>query len=193
MSQDYALFCIGVISQKADIVLVLGASDPEKLETTKNLATKIIDMIPSKDTRFAIVQYWQYGMVISEFIQSDNKPVVLERIRGRVKYIKGSNVHSGLLEADNLLQNAGRPDAQQKIVLFTSGRAINTRTQLKNVGNSLRDKNVKVIVVTVGDDVDSRVTGTAGTEEDVVSVLPSDDEEQQAKKATENLLKGRVK
>ena len=150
-------------------------------------------MIPTKDTRFAIVQYWQFGMVISEFIQSDNKPVILERIRGRVKYIKGSNVQSGLLEADNLLRNTGRPDAEQKIVLFTSGRASSTRTQLKNVGNSLRDKNVKVIVVTVGDDVDSRVTDTAGTDEDVVSVLPTDDEEQEAKKAVENLLKGRLK
>ena len=76
-------FCIGVTAQKADIVLVLGASDEDKLETAKNLATKIIDMIPTKDTRFAIVQYWQFGMVISEFIQSDNKPVILERIRGR--------------------------------------------------------------------------------------------------------------
>ena len=150
-------------------------------------------MIPTKDTRFAIVQYWQFGMVISEFIQSDNKPVILERVRGRVKYIKGSNVQSGLLEADSLLRNTGRPDAEQKIVLFTSGRASSTRTQLKNVGNSLRDKNVKVIVVTVGDDVDSRVTDTAGTDEDVVSVLPTDDEEQEAKKAVENLLKGRLK
>ena len=64
---------------------------------------------------------------------------------------------------------------------------------MKNVGNSLRDKNVKVIVVTVGDDVDSRVTDTAGTDEDVVSVLPTDDEEQEAKKAVENILKGRFK
>ena len=186
-------FCIAATSQKTDVVLVLGASDPEKLETTKNLAMKIIDMIPTKDTRFAIVQYGQSGMVISEFIQSDNKPVILERIRGRVKYVSGSNVHSGILEADRLLQNAGRPDAKQKIVLFTSGPASSSRTQLKNVGNSLRDKDVKVIVVTVGDDVDSRVIGTAGTDEDVVNVLPTEDEEDKAKVVIENVLKGELK
>ena len=182
---------VGVTARKADIVLVLGASDPEKLETTKNLAMKIVDMTPTKGTRFAIVQYSQFGKVLSEFIQSDNKPTILERIRGRVKYIKGSNVNSGLQEAGSLLENAGRPDAQQKIVLFTSGRASSSRTQLINVGNALRNKNVKVVVITVGDDVDSRVTGTAGTEEDVVSVSPSEKEEEEAKKATENLLKGK--
>ena len=188
----YSRFCIAATSQKTDVVLVLGASDPEKLETTKNLAMKIIDMIPTKDTRFAIVQYGQSGMVISEFIQSDNKPVILERIRGRVKYVSGSNVHSGILEADRLLQNAGRPDAKQKIVLFTSGPASSSRTQLKNVGNSLRDKDVKVIVVTVGHDVDSRVIGTAGTDEDVVNVLPTEDEEDKAKVVIENVLKGKL-
>ena len=178
--------------EKADIVLVLGASDPAKLETTKNLAMKIIDMIPTKDTRFAIVQYGQSGMVISEFLQFENKPVVLERIRGRVKYVKGSNVHSGMLQANILLQNAGRPDAKQKIVLFTSGPASSSGMQLQNVGNSLRDKDVKVIVVTVGDNVDPRVISTAGTDDDVVNVLPTDDEEDKAKVITEIVLKGEL-
>ena len=153
---------------------------------------KIIDMIPAKGTRVAIVQYGQTGMVKSEFIQSSDKPVILERIRGRVKYVRGSNVHSGMSEAENLLQNAGRPDAKQKIVLFTSGPASSSGTQLRNVGNSLRNKNVKVIVVTVGDNVDRRVVDIAGTDEDVVNVLPTDDEEDKTKVVTENILKGKL-
>lgn len=164
------------------------------LETTKNLAIKVIDTIPSKDARYAVVQYGQFGMVISEFIQSDNKPVVLERIRGRVNYIKGSNVNSGLLEADSLLQNSGRPDAKQKIVLFTSGPASSSTAQLKNIGNAFRNKDVKVIVVTVGDNVDQRVVNTAGTDKDVVNISPTDDdEEDKAKEVTEIILKGEIK
>jgi hypothetical protein len=152
---------------------------------------KIVDMIPVKGSRFAIVQYGQSGMVLSQFIPSDNKPAILERIRGRVRYVRGSNVHSGMSVAENLLQIAGRPDAKQKIVLFTSGPASSSGTQLRNVGNSLRDKNVKVIVVTVGDNVDRRVVDTAGTDEDVANVLPADDEDDKAKVVTVIVLKGK--
>ena len=180
-------FSLAVSDQK-DIVFVFGSSETEKLETAKDMAMKIIDMTPAKGTRFAIVQYGQSGMVISEFVES--KPVILERIRGRVKYVRGSNVHSGLVEADILLQNAGRPNANQKVILFTSGSTSSSRTRLQNIGDSLRDKNVKIIVVTVGDNVDPKVTGTAGTNKDIVNVQPSDDQEEKAKKVTENVLKG---
>lgn len=150
-------------------------------------------MIPTKDTRFAVVQYGSSAMVISEFLHSGEKPVLFERIRGRVKYVRGSNVNSGMLQAESLLQNSGRSDAKEKIVLFTSGPASSGTSQLRNIGESLRDKNVKVVVVTVGNNIDQRVVSTAGTDSDVVNVFPSDDEDNKVKAITQVVLKGGMK
>lgn len=169
---------------------MLGASDPTSMEMTKSLAMKVVHMTPMKDSRFAIVQYDETGKLVSEFVQSDDKPVVLERIRSRVKYAQGSNVVSGMLAATSVLKNSGRPDAKRKIILFTSGRATSTDMQLQSYGDSLRDQDVKVIVVAVGDDVDPRVTKTAGTDEDVVQILPLDDTDVKARETIEIVLKG---
>lgn len=175
-----------------DIVFVLGASDRKKMETAKNLATKIVDLVHINNSRFAIVRYEQTSTLVSGFANSDNKPTLMEKIRRVVWNNRGTGVDRGIMQGQDLLKRTGRDDAKQLIVVFASGRASASESQLRNLGNKLRSENVKVIVVTIGDDVEQKVKVVAGTGDDEVDVDSTKDDDTNSKMVTKKIFKGNV-
>ena len=135
---------------------MMGSSDPDGKATLTKEKILVNDMI--EEPRDAFVKY---GVV--ELDKNGTVKVPLggyedeENLKKNVKKLpfkERKSLHEGIKSAEKEFDKNGRPKARKIMIVFIDGNDDSTKDQLEKVSKPLKKKNVKIIPVVMGENVD---------------------------------------
>jgi hypothetical protein len=176
-----------------DLVFVFGATEPtasSRFEKEKEIAKQMVDNEKEKDILYGTIVYGQNALVKSTFKEMPEKLKVKKFIDTLSWENDGENLNQALEETDKLFREHGRPNARKITVVFVTGRADATTTELKKAAKKLNDDEVKIIVVKLGTDPDDGQLVAITPKKNIVKVNESDSPEKPAELVDDQRMKG---
>jgi hypothetical protein len=176
-----------------DLVFVFGATEPTapiRFEKEKEIAKEMIDNEKEKDILYGIIVYGNGASVESKFKDMPERTKVKTFIDTLSWEDDGDKLDQALEETDDLFKKHGRPKARKITVVFVTGRADATTSELKRAAKKLNDKEVKVIVVKLGTDPDDKQLEVITPKKNIVKVKEGDDPKKSAELVDDERMKG---
>jgi hypothetical protein len=176
-----------------DIVFVFGATEPNapiRFDKEKEIAKEMIDNEKEKDILYGTIVYGIDASVKSKFKDMPEKTKVKKFIDTLSWEDDGDKLDKALVETDKLFEEYGRPEARKITVVFVTGRADATTSELKRAAKKLNDKEVKIIVIKLGTDPDDKQLDIVTPKKNIVKVKEGDDPEKSAELVDDQKMKG---
>ena len=159
-------------------------------EKEKEIAKKMIDEEKEKDTLFGTIVYGKDVSLKLKFKDIPNKEEVKAFIDRLSWESDGKKLDHALLETDKLFKEHGRPKARKITVVFVTGNADATTSELKKAAKKLNDNEVKIIVVKMGTEPDEKQLVAITPKKNIVKVNDSNSPEKSTKMVDEQRMKG---
>jgi hypothetical protein len=140
-----------------DLVFAFGSTGEDAkplFEKEKQAAKIMIDNEKDKDILYSTIVYGRDASLKSKFNDLPDKGKVKEFIDTLAWTDEGKKLDHALVETDKVFKEHGRPKARKITVVFVTGKADATTTELKKAAKKLNDNEVKIIVVKLGTDPD---------------------------------------
>ena len=176
-----------------DLVFVFGAMDPTasiRFEKEKEIAKEMIDNEKEKDILYGTIVYGQDASVKSTFKEMPEKIKVKKFIDTLSWENDGEQLDEALQETDKLFKEHGRPNSRKITVVFVTGNADATTSELKKAAKKLNDNQVKIVVVKLGTDPDEQQLVAITPKKNIVRVNESDSPEKSAELVDDQRMKG---
>ena len=142
-----------------DLVFAFGSTGRDAIplfEKEKEAAKVMIDNEKVKDILYATIVYGKDALLKSKFNDMPDKSKVKEFIDTLTWKDEGKKLDHALSEADKVFKESGRPKARKIAVVFVTGTADATTSELKKAAKKLNDNDVKIVVVKLGTDPDDK-------------------------------------
>lgn len=159
----------------------------------KDTMKYIVDTHGQKRLHFAFIVFGDSPTTLLNF--GKNVPTDAEILRTiqRIRRSVGTpDMAKGLEEAKSVfLKSGSRPDAEKVLVLMVDRKSVNTPNELKKKAEELQGRDIKVIPVLVGSEVDPR-EGPALTPDkgDIIKARKNDKPQNVGQQIIEVALKG---
>ena len=154
-----------------DLVFAFGSTGEDAIplfQKEKEAAKTMIDNEKEKDILYSTIVYGRDALLKSKFNDLPDKAEVKEFIDTLEWPDKGNKLDHALVEADKVFKEHGRPKARKITVVFVTGEADATTSELKKAAKKLNDNQVKIIVVKLGTDPDDTRLTTITPEKNIV-------------------------
>ena len=171
----------------------MGSADPNAEDTLameKMVVNDIIEKPKNAFVQYGVVEFDKPGSVKVPLGDYEDEKDLKEQVN-KLPLKESKDLDQGIKTAGEELEKKGRPKARKIIVVFIDGNDDSTMEELKKVAEPLKKKNVKIIPVLLGDNVD---------EEKVKPLLPKKkkpkkgkDPEKLAEEIAEEALNGKIK
>ena len=151
-----AILFLGLPNKLLDVMFVMGSAEPnsEKMWMKEKFIVKDIVEKPTNDfVKYGVVQFDKSGSVkipLGEYTDENE-------LKGQVDKLplkNGKALDEGIKSAGEEFDKNGRPKARKIMVVFIDGNDDSTKDQLDKVAKPLKKKNVKIIPVVLGENVD---------------------------------------
>ena len=150
----------------------------------------MIDNGKDKDILYATIVYGRNASVKSKFKDIPEKVKVKKFIDSLAWEDAGKQLDEALEETNKLFKEHGRPKSRKITVVFVTGTADATTSELKKAAKKLNDNEVKIIVVKMGTDPDDKQLEVITPKKNIVKVNESDEPEKSAKMVDDERMKG---
>ena len=150
----------------------------------------MIDNGKDKDILYATIVYGRNASVGSKFKDIPEKVKVKKLIHSLAWEDAGKQLDEALEETNKLFKEHGRPKSRKITVVFVTGTADATTSELKKAAKKLNDNEVKIIVVKMGTDPDDKQLEVITPKKNIVKVNESDEPEKSAKMVDDERMKG---
>ena len=177
-----------------DLVFAFGSTGRDSIplfEKEKEAAKVMIDNEKEKDILYATIVYGSDASLKSKFHDMPDKISVKEFIDTLTWKDEGKKLDHALVEADKVFTEHGRPKARKITVVFVTGTADATTSELKKAAKKLNDNGVKIIVVKMGTDPDDKQLEAITPEKNIVKKKKTVKPEELAQFIEEQVKKGR--
>ena len=158
----------------------------------KAIAKRMVDNEKQKDILYGTIIYGSDASVKSKFNDFLDKTEVKNFIDTLSWEDDGQRLDQALVETNELFKEYGRPKARKITVVFVTGEADATTSELKRAAKKLNDNQVKIIVVKLGTDLDDEQLEVVTPKKNIVSVNESDDHSKSAEIVDEKKMGGRI-
>ena len=187
------LFTLGEEPNAIDVVFLLGASNPGArlhLSNAKQLVEEIVQRNNTPVSRFAIVQYENTANVRSSLNEYTNIQTFIDSLNSLYWRGDASDLQSGLEKVQKLFENEGRPKARKILVIFSDGKIPISVEDIETSKKPLEEKGVKIISVTVGDNVDEDKLNALASKNETIQHRDENERDDTADKIRQEILKG---
>ena len=177
--------------EMVDLVFAFGSTGRDAIalfEKEKEAAKVMIEKEKVKDILYSTIVYGRGASTKSIFNMSDT---VKEFIDTLTWEDEGEKLDHALVEADKVFKEHGRPKSRKITVVFVTGKADATTTELKRAAKKLNDNGVKIIVVKLGTDPDDKQLKAITPEKNIVKKKRPIKPEELAELIEEQVKKGR--
>ena len=150
------IIILGLPKKLVDVIFVMGSADPngrEALTKEKIIANNIIEKPKDAFVKYGVVQFEEAGSVKVPLGDYDNEKELKESVK-KLPFKEGTSLNEGIKSAGKELDKNGRPKARKIMVVFIDGNDNSTKDALKKVAEPLKKKNIKIIPVVLGENVD---------------------------------------
>ena len=154
-----------------DLVFAFGSTGRDAIalfEKEKQAAKEMIDGEKEKDILYATIVYGKDASMKSKFYDMPDKSNVKEFIDTLSWKDEGKKLDHALVEVDKVFKDHGRPEARKITVVFVTGTADATTSELKKAAKKLNDYGVKIVVVKLGTDPDDEQLKAITPEKNIV-------------------------
>ena len=158
----------------------------------KEIAKTMVDDEKEKGILYGTIVYGKDASVKSKFTDMSEKEDVKSFIDSLSWEDDGEKLDHTLVKTDKLFKEYGRPEARKITVVFVTGTADATTSELKKAAKKLNDNEVKIIVVKMGTDPDDEQLKSITPEKNIVKVNESEDPEKSSEKVDEQTMKGKI-
>lgn len=177
-----------------DLVYVFGSTGKKAItwfEKEKNIAKKMIDDEVEKNILYGTVVYGRDVSIKSTFKDMPDSEEVKSFIDTLSWENDGEKLDKALEETGKLFKVHGRPKARKIAVVFVSGKADATTSELKKAAKKLHEIQVKIVVVKLGTDPVDKKLEAITPKKNIVKTNESDDPKQSAETVGEQTMKGK--
>ena len=177
-----------------DLVFVFGSTGEDAIplfEKEKETAKIMIDNKKEKDILYSTIVYGQDASVKSKFQDLPDKAKVKEFIDTLTWPDDGDKLDHALSETDKVFKEHGRPKARKITVVFVTGEADDTTTELKKAAKKLNDNDVKIVVVKFGTDPGDKKLESVTPKKNIVKKKKTIKPKELAEFVEERVNKGR--
>lgn len=184
---------LGTKPNEIDVVFLLGASNPggkQHILNEQRLVEEIVQRNNTPASRFAIVLYEDTATVQQSLNEYANAKTFIDILKSLNWKNEGANLNSGLAKVKMLFEKEGRPKARKTLVVFSDGQFATEIEGIKKLKKPLVDQGVKIIPVTVGDNVDEDKFNELSSKNQTLRHDDSEDPKNTADKIQEELMKG---
>ena len=136
-----------------DVIFVLGSSGlrgSDDLETQKKTVEKFINTQKITDAIYGLIYYGKVPEVVLSLKEKSRD----QKLRDTMKHVswkeEGKSLPEALEKANDMFKKEGRPFSRKVLIFFTNE---DPERPLDNSSKILKDNDVKVIPVAVGDDI----------------------------------------
>ena len=178
-----------------DLVFAFGSTGEDAIplfEKEKQAAKTMIDNEKEKDILYSTIVYGRDALLKSKFNDLPDKAKVKEFIDTLEWPDRGNKLDHALVEADKVFKEHGRPKARKITVVFVTGNADATTTELKKAAKKLNDNQVKIVVVKLGTDPDDKKLEAVTPKKNIVKKKKKIKPKELAGFIEEVVFKGRV-
>ena len=154
--------------EMVDLVFAFGSTGRDAIalfEKEKEAAKVMIEKEKVKDILYSTIVYGRGASTKSIFNMSDT---VKEFIDTLTWEDEGEKLDHALVEADKVFKEHGRPKSRKITVVFVTGKADATTSELKKAARKLNDIGVKIVVVKLGADPDDKQLKVITPEKNIV-------------------------
>ena len=134
----------------------MGSAEPNSEETLgkeKLIVDDIIGKPKDAFVEYGVVQFDRVGSVVVSLGAYKNEDD-LQDLVNKLPLKEGKGLHNGIKIAGDEFEKNGRSKSRKVMVVFIDGNDDSTEEKLKNITEPLKKKNVKIIPVVLGDNVD---------------------------------------
>lgn len=174
-------------------MFLMGASNPagqRHISNEKRLVEEIVQRNNTPDTRFAIVQYENTATVRSSLDEYTNTETFIYSLNSLYWRGDATNLPSGLEKVKILFEKEGRPRARKILVILSDGKFPSSVQNIVTSKKPLEEKGIKIIYVTVGDDVDEDKLNALASKNETIRHDDEKEPKDTADKIEEDIFKG---
>jgi vacuolar-type H+-ATPase subunit F/Vma7 len=191
LEKSFLLFPLGEEQNLLDVIFVVGSSNLQSFLVYRDLILTTLQSPQTADTKYGVITYSSSPTVflrLKDFVSKEN---VVDRLRNIPWQGSGSDLEGALRKADEVFTNEGRLQARKVLLVYGDGRFSASLDNLTEARESLEEKNIKIIPVTVTDneEIRKKLDEVATTDEDTVIVDP-EKPEKSTDDINERTLKG---
>ena len=153
---DNILRFLGLPKKLVDVIFVMGSSDPDGKATLTKEKILVNDMIEKpKDAfvKYGVVELDKNGTVRVPLGEYQDDKELKENVK-KLPFKERKSLDEGIKSAGKEFDKNGRPKARKIMIVFIDGNDDSTKDQLEKVSKPLKKKNVKIIPVVMGENVD---------------------------------------
>ena len=135
---------------------MMGSSDPtgkSTLTKEKILVNNIIDKPKDGFVKYGVVELDKNGTVKVPLGDYEDEKELKDNVK-KIPFKERKSLDEGIKSAGKEFDKNGRPKARKIMVVFIDGNDDSTKDQLDKVAKPLKKKNVKIIPVVLGENVD---------------------------------------
>ena len=150
------LLILGLSKKLVDVIFVMGSSDPNGATTLtkeKKLVNDIIDKPKDGFVKYGVVELDPTGTVKVPLGDYRDEKELKENVK-KIPFKERNSLDEGIKSGGKEFDKNGRPKARKIMVVFIDGNDDSTKDQLDKVAKPLKKKNVKIIPVVLGENVD---------------------------------------
>ena len=181
--------------EMVDLVFAFGSTGKDArplFKKEKDAAKVMIDNEKEKDILYSTIVYGKNASLESKFTDMPDKAKVKEFI-DKLKWPgEGRKLDHALVETDRVFKKHGRPKARKITVVFVTGQADATTSELKKAAKKLNDNGVKIVVVKLGTDPDDGVLEVITPKKNIVKKKKTVEPKELAEFVEEVVKKGRM-
>ena len=148
---------LGLPEKHLDIIFVMGSANPKARDTFNGEKQIVINLIKTpKDSiaKYGIVQFGEDAETKVPLGSDDDEEKLIESVKILSWKEEGKSLDKGLEKAAMEFEENGRPTARKVLIVFVDGKDNSDKEDLAEKTRSLKNKNVKIIPVVLGDVVD---------------------------------------
>lgn len=139
-----------------DLIFVMGSADPNGKETLtkeKIIVNDVIEKPKDAFVKYGVVQFDKTGLVKVPLGDYEDEKELSEEVK-KMPVKEGKALDEGIKSAGEEFEKNGRPKSRKVMVVFIDGNDDSSKEKLKKVAEPLKKKNVKIIPVVLGENVE---------------------------------------
>ena len=152
----------------------MGSANPNGTDTLfkqKVIVNDIVDKPKDAFVKYAVIEMDKPGSVKVPLGHYKDEKELKENVK-KLPFKERKSLDEGIKSAEKEFEKNGRPKARKIMVVFIDGNDDSTKDALKKTSEPLKKKNIKVIPVVMGENVD---------EEKLKPLLPKNKKPQKGK------------
>ena len=134
----------------------MGSANPkakETLEKEKEIVHKMVDSPKDANTKYGVVQFGKTAETKIPLGGYEDEKALKERVK-KLPLKEGKSLDEGIKTAGKEFEENERPKSRKVLVVFVDGNDDSAKDKLKKAAEPLKKKNIKIIPVVLGENVD---------------------------------------